>query len=222
MPRGIKPVDRIQRNLLAAGERRLLDWMCAHLPRSITPDDLTTLGFCGALLISAGYVLSVWQVHWLWLSIFGYVVHWTGDSLDGSVARYRQIERPKFGYFIDHSTDALANLLALAGLGISPFVRLDVALFGLIGYFMLSIHAFLAARVVGEMRLSYLAGGPTELRLILIVMTLLMIFVGNIPSFVDQLSAYDLFVLGVGSLMIVLFIIQTTRTARELIRHGEG
>ena len=222
MHRATKPVARIQRNMLAGAERRLLNWMCARLPSSVTPDGLTTLGFFGALLISAGYVFSLWQIHWLWLSILGYVVHWTGDSLDGSVARFRSIERPKFGYFIDHSTDALANLLALAGLGISPFVRLDVALFGLIGYFLLSIHAFLAARVVGEMRLSYMAGGPTELRLILIAMTLLMIFVGNIPSFVDQLSAYDLFVIGVGSLMVVLFIIQTMQTARQLIRLGEG
>lgn len=216
-----KAVNRIQRNLLAIGERRLLNWICARLPNSVTPDELTALGFFGAVLVSAGYVLSLVQVHWLWLSIVGYVVHWIGDSLDGSVARYRKIERPKFGYFIDHSTDALANLLALAGLGISPFVRLDVALFGLIGYFLLSMHAFLAARVVGEMRLSYLAGGPTELRLILIAMTLLMLFMGNIPSFVDHFSAYDLFVAGVGSLMVILFIIQTTSTAREIIRRGE-
>ncbi|MET0366067.1 MAG: CDP-alcohol phosphatidyltransferase family protein [Sphingobium sp.] len=221
MSRVTKPVDRIQRNLLATGERRLLNWMCARLPRSVTPDDLTALGFFGALVISAGYILSVWAVQWLWLSILGYVIHWVGDSLDGSVARYRQIERPKFGYFIDHSTDALANLVFLAGLGVSPFVRLDVALFGLIGYFMLSIHAFLAARVVGEMRLSYLAGGPTELRLVLIVMTLLMIFVGNIPTAWPGLSGYDLFVLGVGAIMVVLFIVQTTSTAKAIIRNGE-
>jgi phosphatidylglycerophosphate synthase len=195
--------------------------MCARLPASVTPDDLTTLGFLGAITISAGYIFSLWNVHWLWLSIAGYFIHWLGDSLDGSVARYRNIERPKFGYFIDHSTDALANLIFLLGLGVSPFVRLDVAMFALIGYFMLSIHAFLAARVVSEMRLSYLAGGPTELRLILIAMTLVMIFIGRIPSFLPNLSAYDLFVGGVGLLMIVLFIVQTAKTARDLLRHGE-
>ncbi|HEX7871903.1 MAG TPA: CDP-alcohol phosphatidyltransferase family protein [Sphingobium sp.] len=221
MSRVTKPVDRIQTNLLASAERRLLNWMCARLPRSITPDDLTALGFFGALVIAAGYILSAWNVTWLWLSILGYVIHWVGDSLDGSVARYRQIERPKFGYFIDHSTDALANLIYLSALGATPFIRLDVALLGLIGYFMLSIHAFLAARVVGEMRLSYLAGGPTELRLILITMTLLMIFVGNVPTYIPNVSAYDLFVLGVASLMIALFVIQTTNTAKALIRRGE-
>lgn len=221
MSRPTKPVNRIQQNLLASAERRLLTWMCARLPASVTPDVLTTLGFVGALIISAGYIFSLWNVHWLWLSIAGYFVHWLGDSLDGSVARYRNIERPKFGYFIDHSTDALANMIFLIGLGVSPFVRLDVSLFALAGYFMLSIHAFLAARVVSEMRLSYLAGGPTELRLILITMTLFMIFLGRAPSFVAEFSAYDIFVGGVGILMVVLFIIQTAKTARDLLQRGE-
>lgn len=221
MLQATKPVYRIQENLLASGERRLLTWMCARLPAWITPDRLTTLGFVGALIIFSGYALSFLSVSWLWLSIAGYCVHWLGDSLDGSLARFRQIERPAFGYFIDHSTDALANLIAIGGLGLSVFVRLDVALFALIGYLLLSIHAFLAARVVGEMRLSYLAGGPTELRLILIAMTLIMIFYGHIPTYWDGMSGYDLFVGGVGVLMVLLFIGQTTMTGRALRRRGE-
>jgi phosphatidylglycerophosphate synthase len=216
-----KSVDRIQHNFLAAGERRLLNWICARLPAAVTPDRLTTLGFLGAVIISSGYILSLWDIDWLWMAIGGYLVHWVGDSLDGSVARFRKIERPGFGYFIDHSTDALANLIALAGIGISPFVRLDIALFALVGYLLLSIHAFLAARVVGEMRLSYLGGGPTELRLILIVMTLLMVFLGNVPSFVAGLSAYDVFVGGMGALMVLIFIVQTAKTARYLLDRGE-
>ncbi|MET0238868.1 MAG: CDP-alcohol phosphatidyltransferase family protein [Sphingobium sp.] len=216
------PVDRIQHNILAVAERRLLTWLCARLPESITPDILTSIGFFGAVVISAGYVLSSWHIDWLWLSIAGYGIHWFGDSLDGSVARFRSIERPRFGYFIDHSTDALANLIALAGLGFSPFIRMDVALFGLIGYLLLSIHAFLAARVVGQMRLSYLAGGPTELRLILIAMTLIMLFQGRIPSFLRGVSAYDFFIGGLGVLMTVIFVRQTVVTSRELLRQGEG
>ena len=160
----MKPAQRIQSNVLAAGERRLLIWLCARMPPWVTPDFLTGLGFVGAISVFLGYALSVWHPAWLWLAIAGYGIHWFGDSLDGSLARYRQIERPAFGYFIDHSTDALANLIAMAGLGLSIYVDLDVALFTLAGYLLLSIHAFLAARVVGEIRLSYLAGGPTELR----------------------------------------------------------
>jgi len=221
MSQVIKPVYRIQENLLASRERLLMMCMCARLPAWVTPDRLTTLGFVGALIIFSGYALSPLNVSWLWLSIAGYFVHWLGDSLDGSLARFRRIERPAFGYFIDHSIDALANLIALAGLGLSAFVRLDVALFALVGYLLLSIHAFLAARVVGEMRLSYLAGGPTELRLILIAMTLIMIFYGDAPTFLGGISGYDLFVGGAGILMVLLFMVQTRMTAQELGRRGE-
>jgi len=196
----MKPVDRIQHNVLAAAERRFLTWTCAHLPLWVKPDHLTALGLIGAMIIFIGYWASQVHVAWLWLVIAGLVVHWLGDSLDGSLARFRKIERPEFGYFIDHSVDALANLMILAGLGLSPFVRLDIALFTLAGYLLLSVHAFLAARVVGELRLSYLAAGPTELRLLLV--------------------AFDLFVLGVGIILILLFIAQTLSTARRIARRG--
>jgi phosphatidylglycerophosphate synthase len=211
----MKPVQRIQANLLAKAERRALTWMCARLPARVTPDGLTALGLLGAVIIFAGYALSAVHPAWLWVVVAGFVVHWLGDSLDGSLARFRQIERPDFGYFIDHSTDGLANLLILAGLGLSPFVRLDVALFTLAGYFLLSIHAFLAARVVGEMRLSYLAAGPTELRLVLIALTLSMFAFGALPV-TNGLTAFDLIVGGVGLVLVVLFVIQTLSTAREL------
>jgi len=212
----MKPVQRIQANLLARVERRALTWMCARLPARVTPDVLTAFGLFGAVVIFCGYALSAAHPGWLWAAIAGYVVHWLGDSLDGSLARFRQIERPDFGYFIDHSTDGLANLLILAGLGLSPFVRLDIALFALAGYLLLSIHAFLAARVVGELRLSYLAAGPTELRLALIAITLAMFAFGALPVRDTGLTAFDVIVGTVGVVLIVLFVIQTLVTARQL------
>ncbi|MBA2921219.1 CDP-alcohol phosphatidyltransferase family protein [Sphingomonas sp. MAH-20] len=211
----MKPVQRIQANFLAKAERRALTWMCARLPAWVTPDVLTALGLFGAFIIFAGYVLSAVHPAWLWLVVAGFVVHWLGDSLDGSLARFRRIERPDFGYFIDHSTDGLANLLILAGLGFSPFVRLDIALFALAGYLLLSVHAFLAARVVGELRLSYLNAGPTELRLALIAITLAMFTFGALPV-LHGLTAFDLIVGSVGLVLVALFVIQTLVTARDL------
>jgi archaetidylinositol phosphate synthase len=210
------PVNRIQQNLLAVGERLVLNWLCARLPNWVKPDHLTAIGFFGAILTACGYVLSGQRVEWLWLSIVGYCVNWFGDSLDGSLARFRQIERPKFGYFLDHSTDSLANSLTAVGLGLGPFVRLDVSLFCLTGYLLLSIHTFLAARVVDEFRLSYLAAGPTEFRLILIAMTLAMLNFGPGPSVWEGFSAFDIFVVSIGFLLIALFVIQTLKTARQL------
>jgi phosphatidylglycerophosphate synthase len=213
----MKPVERIQQNLLASSERRILNWLCARLPAWVTPDQLTALGFFGAVLIGAGYALSSFSACWLWLAIVGYCVNWFGDSLDGSLARYRKIERPQYGYFIDHSADSLANMIWITGLGLGPFVRLDVALFGLVGYFLMSIHTFLAARVMGEFRLSYLSGGPTELRLMLIVMTGFMLTLGPKPSFLAGFTVFDIFLIGVAAILVILFIVQTIGTARKLL-----
>ena len=221
MSETIKPIQRIQGNLLARGERRVLTWLCARLPGWVKPDQLTTLGLIGAAMVLAGYAASAVDRQWLWLAIAGFFVHWFGDSLDGSLARYRQIERPRFGYFIDHSADGLGNLMIVGGLGLSPFVRLDVSLLALAGYYLLSIHAFLAVRVLGELRLSYAAAGPTELRLALIGMTLLMFFYGGEAYGIGPLSAFDLAVALVAGILIILFVVQTITTGRRIAEQGE-
>ena len=215
------PVTRVQQNLLAASERRLLTWLCARMPNWVTPDLLTTIGMIGAVMVFAGYTASNLGDAWLWLAIGGYVVQWFGDSMDGSLARFRKVERPSFGYFIDHSCDGLANLLIMAGIGLSPFVRLDVALFALAGYLLLSIHAFLSVRVLGEMKLSYIAAGPTELRLILIALTLVMMAMGSTPGWFGDVSGFDLFIGGVGAILLLLFLVQTLVASRRLLAIGE-
>ncbi len=191
------------------------------MPAWVTPDSLTACGMAGAMAVFAGYWASQADASWLWLSILGYVVQWFGDSMDGSLARYRAIERPQYGYFIDHSCDGIATILILAGIGLSPFVRLDVALFALAGYLLLSIHAYLSARVSGEFKLSYLAAGPTELRLLLIGLTLAMLRLGSAPGAFGAISGFDLLVGAVGSILVLLFMIQTFVTARRLASLGE-
>lgn len=220
LPAGSGSVLRIQRNLLAASERRLLNWLCARMPSWVTPDRLTATGVVGAFAIFMGYAASGADTDWLWLAIAGFAVQWFGDSMDGSLARYRHIERPEFGYFIDHSCDGITSLLILTGIGLSPFVRLDVALIALAGYLLLCVHAFLATKVIGEMKLSYLAAGPTELRLILIALTIAMIALGASPGLFGAVSGFDLFIGGVGALLIVLFAVQTLVTARRLARRS--
>lgn len=180
------------------------------------PDHLTAAGVAGAIAVFIGYAVNSPNPAWLWLAIGGYVLNWFGDSMDGSLARYRKIERPSFGYFIDHSCDAIATLLILVGMGLSAFVRLDVALVALAGYLLLSIHAFLSARVIGEMKLSYLAAGPTELRLVLIALTLAMMVFGSEPGVFAPISGFDLFVGSVGVVFILLFVVQTAVTARRI------
>lgn len=214
----VAPVARIQRNVLATSERRLLNWFCARMPAWVTPDRLTALGMLGSLLIFAGYATSLLDEDWLWLCMPGYVLQWFGDSMDGSLARYRHIERPRYGYFLDHSCDGIATFLILLGIGLSPYVRLDVALIAMVGYLLLSVHAFLAVRVLGEMRLSYAGGGPTELRLVLIALTFAMLLLGDRQRNMEAMTGFDWFVGTVGVVLIALFLLQTVRSCRILAR----
>ncbi len=212
------PIQRIQENVVARIERRVLNRLCAALPLSVTPDMLTMTGILGAVLVFGGYLASNIDPNWLWLSIFGYVIHWFGDSLDGSLARFRKIERPRYGYFLDHSCDGFATMLVVMGIGLSPYVQLTVALVALAGYLLMSIHAFLSVRVLGELRLSYFNAGPTELRLILIGLTIAMLIAGPENPIIGNLNGFDLFVGGIGLLLIILFVVQTATTARRLAK----
>ncbi|MHB9878776.1 CDP-alcohol phosphatidyltransferase family protein [Pacificimonas sp. ICDLI1SI03] len=215
---GKAPIQRTQDSLVASVERRVLTRICGILPQWVTPDKLTFAGMMGAVLVFAGYLASNVNSDWLALSIGGYVLHWFGDSLDGSLARFRAIERPRYGYFLDHSCDGFATALVVVGIGLSSYVELEVALIALAGYLLMSIHAFLSVRVMGELRLSYFNAGPTELRIILIGLTATMWIVGPEEPIVWQLNGFDLFVGCAGFLLIGLFVTQTTATARRLAR----
>lgn len=187
------------------------------MPGWVSPDLLTGVGLFGAFLVLGGYLASNIDEDWLWLSIVGYVVQWFGDSTDGSLARYRRIERPRYGYFLDHSCDGLATTLVVVGIGLSPYVTLEWALVALAGYLLLSIHAFLSVRVLGELKLSYLNAGPTELRFILIALTLAMMVLGyQGQGWFGAVSGFDLFAGTVGAILITLFVLQTAVTARRL------
>jgi len=207
---------RIQQNVLAVHERRLLNWLCARMPAWVTPDLLTGLGVFGAVLIFAGYAASNLSEDWLWVAIAGYFVQWFGDSMDGSLARWRKIERPSYGYFIDHSCDGLTTALIVWGIGTSPYVTMDVVMVALVGYLLLSIHAYLSARVLGEFKLSYLAAGPTELRFMLLGLTAAMMVLGKGPGLFGAVSGFDLFVGAIGVILMTLFIVQTLITGRRL------
>lgn len=158
---------RVQSNFVARRERAVLNWLCARLPQWVTSDLLTAVGICGAVLVLCGYVGTRFDRAFVWLASLGFVLNWFGDSLDGSLARYRRKERLRYGYFLDATTDAISNMIIMIGVGLSPYVRMDVALFALLGYYLLCIYVFLHYHLNGIYQLSFLAFGPTELRLVL-------------------------------------------------------
>lgn len=155
--------------LLAGPERRVLRWIAARLPRSWMPDHLTAIGVSGALAVGGGYALSARHPGWLWLASFGLFVNWFGDSLDGTLARVRQIERPKYGYYFDHMVDAFATIAIGAGIGLSPYVALPIALAIVILYLCLSINVYLESAVLGVFDMGYGVFGPTEMRILMVL-----------------------------------------------------
>lgn len=161
--------------LLAAPERRLLRAIAARLPRWVTSDHLTALGVLAAVAVGAAYALTSFDVRWLWAASAGLVVNWVGDSLDGTLARVRHTERPRYGYYLDHLVDAFSTAVVGLGIGLSPFVRVEVALLLVVAYLALSINVYLETAVFGVFRLGYGRIGPTEARMILIVLNTLLL-----------------------------------------------
>ena len=156
--------------LLARPEAAALSWLAARLPARVMPDHMTALGVLAAVGIAAAYVLSNESSAWLWVASALLVVHWLGDSLDGTLARVRKSERPRYGYYLDHLVDAVATACIGIGLGLSPYMLLAVGMAIVVAYLVLSINTYLETSVFGEFRLGYGRVGPTEARLALIAL----------------------------------------------------
>lgn len=156
--------------LLAKHEKRVLQAIARRLPRWILPDDLTGLGVIAAVGICAAYQLSNDGRVWLWVASALLIVHWLGDSLDGTLARVRGIERPRYGYYLDHLVDAISTALIGIGLGLSPFLLLSIGMLLVVGYLVLSINVYLESQTFGRFSIGYGHIGPTEVRLLLIAL----------------------------------------------------
>lgn len=210
--------ERANDILLGALERPLIRWLAEKLPATVMPDHMTLIGFFAAVLIAVSYWLTNFDRNFLWLASFGFVLNWFGDSLDGSLARYRKIERPRFGYFIDHTVDAFTQVIIGVGIGLSPYVRFEFALFVLVGYLLLSIHTYIAIFACGVFKISYGKFGPTEARVLAILINTLIYFVGsptlNFAGF--HITIFDGILLTVGILLIVVYVVSTLKNAVEL------
>jgi len=209
---------RDKRFLLAEREGRVLEWIARRLPARVMPDHMTALGVLAAFGIAAAYLLSNGDTAWLWAASALLVVHWLGDSLDGTLARVRRIERPKYGYYLDHLVDALATSVIGLGLGLSPWMLLAVGLAIVIAYLVLSINTYLETYAFGVFTLGYGRLGPTEARLALIVLnTLIALGVGlGFEVAGLGLTVLDLIGLGVAGLMVAGLAGRAARNLRRL------
>jgi len=209
--------NRIQQSLLARAEKRVLIWMAERTPAWINSDHLTLLGFAAQIMAGVGYALSGQNRMWL-VGVIGFLaLNWLGDSLDGTLARVRQQQRPRYGFYVDHIVDAFGSLALMGGLALSGYMHPLIAIGLLIAFLLLSIQSYLATYTLGEFRLSFWSFGPTELRVLLAV--------GNLALFrwpYVLKAHYRLFDIGgtiglIGmSLMLIFFTLRNTyRLYRE-------
>lgn len=174
---GNEKSERIQTSILNNLEKRALIWLANRQPKWVTSDMLTFIGVLGSVICAVGYALSKYNLFWLWLSSFGLVVNWYGDSLDGTLARVRDTQRPIYGFFIDHSLDAITICIMCIGAGLSPVFRMEISMLLLIGYLVLSVYTYICTIIKDEFRLTYGGGfGPTELRLFIIILNTIVMY----------------------------------------------
>jgi phosphatidylglycerophosphate synthase len=217
---------RVNDILLGPLERPALQWLSARMPSWATPDVLTGIGVLGALITMLGYIASNKNPIYLWFASFGFIVNWFGDSLDGTLARYRHIERPKYGFYVDHTVDAFCQVLIFLGLGLSPYIGFNIACLALIAYLLLSVLVYVRTCVLGEFRISFSKLGPTEIRLIAILLNTGMYLGGRQPLAytlweTNKVTLYDLVVAAVALLLLSFFITNGLQTARLLLKMGE-
>jgi phosphatidylglycerophosphate synthase len=219
----IKKHTRVNQTLLGPLERPALQWMAARAPQWVTPDILTGLGVVGSAMCFAGYWLSGQSVWWLLFASAGFFVNWVGDSLDGTLARYRKIERPRFGFYIDHTVDAVTEFLTIIGIGMSPFLRLDIAAFALIGYLLMSVHVYIRTAVDGVFKISFGAFGPTEMRAIIVVVNIAIMLAEGwfVTPVVGDLLLFDIIGIVLAIALSGVFLVTSWRYAVQLARIGE-
>jgi phosphatidylglycerophosphate synthase len=220
--RRARPFDettRVQESFVAALEKRALIWLAECTPAWIGPDHLTALGLTAQIFAGACYAMAAWNRNWLLGAIFFLALNWLGDSLDGTLARVRQQQRPRYGFYVDHMVDTFGALALMGGLALSGYMHPWIAMSLLAGFLVLSIQSYLATYALGEFRLSFWNFGPTELRILLAVGNLALFWKPIVHVFGKQFRLFDIGgaigTLGM-ALMILFFTLQNTvRLYRE-------
>lgn len=218
-----KKAVRIQNSILNGAEKKALAWLAERQPKWVVSDMLTLVGIIGALMIGAGFVLCSKNINWLWLSIAGFVVNWYGDSLDGTLARVRNTQRPLYGYYLDHTVDCFNEAFMFLGLGLSYLMRLDIALMILIVYLFLTVNVSVNAHLKSEFKLTYGKLGPTEFRVIACLLIMCVIFFPCIREFHTSmhflgrevaLTALDIAGLVILTVLVLIYLVTVIQDAR--------
>jgi phosphatidylglycerophosphate synthase len=203
-------------SVLAPLEKSALLWLAARLPRWVNSDHLTALALAAMLLAGLSYRLASMSGAGLLLAVVCLAVNWFGDSLDGTVARVRQHERPRYGFYVDHVVDAAGAVFLLGGLGLSGYMSPMVALAVLVAYLLLLVETFLATCTLGTFTMSYFGIGPTELRILLAIGNLVLLVHPRAEIFGRQYLHFDAGGAIAAGGMVLTLIVAVTRHTRAL------
>lgn len=208
-------MQRIQQSWVAAAEKKTLLWLAARTPPWIGPDHLTVLGLAAQLGAGVCYALARWNRFALLGVIVCLALNWLGDSLDGTLARARQRLRPRYGFYVDHMADSVGALALMSGLALSKYMQPWIAAGLLIAFLMLSIQSYLAAQALGEFRLSFWRFGPTELRILLVVGDLALLWKPTVRLFGGVYRLFDIGgAIGLAGMMLMVFFFTAQNTVR--------
>lgn len=213
-----RPAERQQESLVAGLEKRALVWMARHMPHWVNSDHLTALGALAMLATGLSYWAARYNRWGLVLAAFFLAVNWFGDSLDGTLARVRNCQRPRYGFYVDHILDTFGTFFLLGGIGLSGYMNPWIAMGLLIAFLMLSIELYLASYCVGAFSLSRFGFSPTELRILLVAGNLVVLIRPRVHVLG---SLYRLFDVG-GTIgicgMLFMLVVAAARNTRTLYR----
>lgn len=207
---------RVSTSVLTSSERRCLLWLAPRLPRWINSDHLTMLALLAMLMTGVSYSLARSHPLALVLAVVWLAVNWFGDSLDGTLARVRGHQRPRYGFYVDHVVDCFGVLFLLAGLALSGYMSPLVAMGLLVAYFMLSIEVYLATYCLTVFRLSFWGFGPTELRLVLAIGTLALLFDPTVDLVGQRYRLFDVGGLAATAGLAITLVVAVIRNVRAL------
>ena len=209
------PATRLQQSFVAAAEKRTLLWLAERTPCWINSDHLTILGFIAQCLAGICYALTRWNRYMLVLGIVFLALNWLGDSLDGTLARVRSCQRPRYGFYVDHIADTFAAFFLMGGFALSGYIHPAIAFGLLVAFLMLSIEAYLATYSLGQFQLSYWKFGPTEIRLLLAAGNLALLRWPTVKFQGTQLRLLDVGgVIGIAGMALMLIVSAIQHTAR--------
>jgi archaetidylinositol phosphate synthase len=213
-------ISRVNTSWVIPVERPLVGWLASKLPVAVRPDHLTLTGLAGAVICGLAYGASWLSPALLWLAGVGLIINWFGDSLDGTLARFRKIERPRYGFFIDNTTDLLSQISIFLGLGASPYMRFDIACLGLAGYYIVSFFNLIKALDTHVIKIGFFGVGPTEIRLGFICYNFFLLTIGpwSVNTPFGPISPIDGIVVLTVAVVLISLIVTIWSEGRRLAR----